>query len=222
MAEKSCYDLHLRDAWCLEYFFSKIQKLNKVPRWYAIPIQSHMSYKFEKPFLHMQLVFSLSFVKLLWPFVRITSYAQDQDHVHVHSHAILLHLEDSKYIPHPSTNKTPRCAMFISLQSYHHNVWAIQKEIKDAYPKKVCHMPTRHVKKKRKDAYPKKVCHTPTRCVKKKRERKRKYSPYQKHYKGNRIHVKEFSSIIHQKISTHLHILIKAYDLFLLWIRSLT
>ena len=108
-----------------------------------------MSYKFEKPFLHMQLVFSLSFVKLLWPFVRITSYAHDQDHIHVHSHAILLHLEDSKYIPHPSTNKTSRCAMFISLQSYHHNVWAIQKEIKDAYPKKVCHMPTRHVKKKK-------------------------------------------------------------------------
>ena len=102
-----------------------------------------------KVFPHMQLVFSLSFVKLLWPFERITSYAHDQDHVHVHSHAILLHLEDSKYIPHPSTNKTPRCAMFISLQSYHHNVWAIQKEIKDAYPKKVCHMPTRHVKKKR-------------------------------------------------------------------------
>ena len=35
-------------------------------------------------------------------------------------------------------------------------------------------MPTRHVKKReRKDAYPKKVCHTPTRCVKKeKREKK--------------------------------------------------
>ena len=133
-----------------------------------------MSYKFEKPFLHMQLIFSLSFVKLLWPFVRITSYAHDQDHVHVHSHAILLHLEDSKYIPHPSTKKTPKCAMFISLQSYHHNVWAIQKEIKDAYPKKVCHIPTKHVKKnkERKDAYLKKVCHTPTRCVKK-RERER-------------------------------------------------
>ena len=112
-----------------------------------------------KAFPHMQLVFSLSFVKLLWPFVRITSYAHDQDHVHVHSHAILLHLEDSKCI-HPSTNRTPCCTMFISLQSYHHDVWAIQKEIKDAYPKKVCHMPTRHVKKRereRKDAYPKKV-----------------------------------------------------------------
>ena len=101
-------------------------------------------------FPHMQLIFSLSFVKLLWPFERITSYAHDQDHVHVHSHTILLHLEDSKYIPHPSTNKTPSCTMSISLQSYRHNVWAIQKEeIKDAYPKKVCHMPTKHVKKKK-------------------------------------------------------------------------
>ena len=105
---------------------------------------------------------------------------------------------------HPQI-KTSRCAMFISLQSYHHNVWAIQKEIKDAYPKKVCHMPTRHVKKKeRKDAYPKKVCHTPTRCVKKReRKKKRKYSPSQKHYKGKRIHIKEFSSIIHQKKYPH-------------------
>ena len=41
--------------------------------------------------------------------------------------------------------------MFISLQSYLHDVWAIQKEIKDAYPKKVCHMPTRHVKERERE-----------------------------------------------------------------------
>ena len=112
--------------------------------------------------------------------------------------------------------------MFIPLQSYHHNVWAIQKEIKDAYAKKVCHMPTRHVKKKRKDAYPKKVCHTPTRCVKKKRERKRKIQPIPKTLQGKENSYK--GVLIHHppKISTHLHIMIKAYDLFLLWIRSLT
>ena len=174
-----------------------------------------------KAFPHMQLAFSLSFVKLLWPFVRITSYAHDQDHVYVHSHAILLHLEDSKYIPHSSTNKTPS-AMFISLQSYHHNVWAIQKEIKDAYPKKVCHMPTRHVKKKEKRCIPKEgVPHTHKVCQKK--GRKKKYSPYQKYYKGERNHIKEFHPRSTKKnISTHMHILIKAYDLFLLWIRSLT
>jgi len=50
------------------------------------------------------------------------------------------------------------------------HVWAIQKEIKDAYPKKVCHMPTRHVKKRRKDAYPKKICHMPPRHDKKKKK----------------------------------------------------
>ena len=148
----------------------------------------------------MQFVFSLSFVKLLWLFERITSYAHDQDHVHINSHAILLHLEDSKYIPHPSTNKTPRCAMFISLQSYHHNVWAIQKEIKRCIPKEG--MPYAHKtcqKKREKRCIPKEgMPHTHKVCQKK-RERKRKYSPYQKHYKGKRIHIKEFSSIIHQK-----------------------
>ena len=54
-------------------------------------------------------------------------------------------------------------------------IWAIQKEIKDAYPKKVCHMPKRHEKKeyqeKRKDAYPKKVCHMFKRHMKKKRKK---------------------------------------------------
>ena len=112
--------------------------------------------------------------------------------------------------------------MFISLQSYHHDVWAIQKEIKDAYPKKVCHMPTRHVKKKREKMHTQRRCATHPQGVSKKR-RKRKYSPYQKYYKGERNHIKEFHPPSTKKnISTHLHILIKSYDLFLLWIRSLT
>ena len=74
-----------------------------------------------------------------------------------------------------------------------------KKKIKDAYPKKVCHM-LRHVKKKK----------------------KKKIAPYPKRKKNREMmHTKEF---IHHppKISTHLHILIKVYDLFLLWIRSLT
>ena len=73
-----------------------------------------------------------------------------------------------------------------------------KKRIKDAYPKKVCNM-LRHVKKQ-----------------------KEKITPYPKRKKKKRemVHTKEF---IHHppKISTHLHILIKVYDLFLLWIRSL-
>ena len=123
-----------------------------------------------KAFPYMQLVFSLSFVKLLWPIERIISYAHDQDHVHVHSHATLLYLEDSKYILRPPTNKTPCCTMFISLQSYHHNVWAIQKEIKDTYPKKVCHMPTRHVKKKREKMHTQRRYATCPQGVSKKRQ----------------------------------------------------
>ena len=78
----------------------------------------------------------------------------------------------------------------------------------------------RHVKKKEgiKDAYPKKVCHM-LRHVKKDEE---KIAPYPKRKKKRKMmHTKEF---IHHppKISTQLHILIKVYDLFLFWIRSLT
>ena len=50
-----------------------------------------------------------------------------------------------------------------------------EEEIKDAYPKKVCHMLKGMLEKKikkKKDAYPKKVCHMPTRHVKKKKKRK--------------------------------------------------
>ena len=50
--------------------------------------------------------------------------------------------------------------------------------------------------------------------------RKKEIAPIQKKER-EMVHTKEF---IHHppKISTHLHILIKVYDLFLLWIRSLT
>ena len=41
--------------------------------------------------------------------------------------------------------------------------------------------------------------HAHKACQKKERRRKRKYSPYQKYYKGERNHIKEFSSTIHQK-----------------------
>ena len=54
------------------------------------------------------------------------------------------------------------------------------------YAHKACQKRERERERERKDAYPKKVCHMPTRCVKKKekkkkkKKRKRKYSPCQK------------------------------------------
>ena len=86
-------------------------------------------------------------------------------------------------------------------------------------------MPTRHVKKKRQ----REKMHTQRRYathpqgVSKKREReKKKIQPIPKTLQGKENSYK--GVLIHHppKISTHLHILIKAYDLFLLWIRSLT
>jgi hypothetical protein len=83
--------------------------------------------------------------------------------------------------------------MSISLQCYRYNVWGIQKEIKDAYPKKVCHMPTRHVKKKQEEKmHTQRKYATCPQGMSKKREKK--YSPYQKiyMYKGEGIHIQEF------------------------------
>ena len=83
-----------------------------------------------------------------------------------------------------------------SLSEIHQGYGAMQKEIKRCIPKEG--MP--HV----------------SACQKKREE----IAPIQKKEREI-VHTKEF---IHhpQKISTHLHILIKVYDLFLLWIRSLT
>ena len=59
----------------------------------------------------------------------------------------------------------------ISLINLDKGYGAMQKEIKDAYPKKVCHMPTRHVKKKKREekrCIPKEgVPHTHKVCQKK-------------------------------------------------------
>ena len=154
--------------------------------------------------------------------VRDLSYSHDQDHIHVHSQIASISIH--------SQNKTPSSIMTLSprLPS---RIWAIQKEIKDAYPKKVCHMPKRHKKKecqeKRKDAYPKKVCHMSTRHVEKKEEKKKKYSPCpRKKYKEERWIIRRSSSTIHQKYSTHLHLLIRLYDSFLLgsyfWLNNIS
>ena len=74
----------------------------------------------------------------------------------------------------------------ISLINLDKGYGAMQKEIKDAYPKKVCHMPTRHVKKKEREKdspYPKK-------------KRKRN--------KREMIHTTEF---IHQPLKIYSHTL---------------
>ena len=55
-------------------------------------------------------------------------------------------------------------------------IWAMQKEIKDAYPKKACHMLKRHVRKKiKKRCIPKEgMPHAHKACQKKRETKKRK------------------------------------------------
>jgi len=105
-------------------------------------------------------------------------------------------------------------------QKYAKDMGLCKKKIRDAYPKKICHM-LWHVKKKREKMHNQRRYAT---ClgISKKKERKEKIAPYPKRKKKGRWCMqKEF---IHHppKISTHWHILNKIYDLFLLWIWSLT
>ena len=70
--------------------------------------------------------------------------------------------------------------MFISLQSYHHDVWAIQKEIKDAYPRRYDTCPQGMSKEREREREREKM-HTQRRYAtcpqgmsKKKKEKKKK------------------------------------------------
>jgi hypothetical protein len=80
-------------------------------------------------------------------------------------------------------------------QKYVKDMGLCKKKIKDACPKKVCHM-LRHVKKKEriKDAYPKKVCHMPRHVKTKKIE-----PLIQKERKRERWCIQRSSYTIHQK-----------------------
>ena len=80
-----------------------------------------------------------------------------------------------------------------------------KKEIKDAYPKKICHMPTRHVKKEREREREK--MHTQIKyatcpqCVSKKTKEKKErenIAHTKKIYKGKNSY-EGVSSTIHQK-----------------------
>jgi len=74
---------------------------------------------------------------------------------------------------------------------------------------------------KRKDAYPKKVCHMSTRHVEKKRREEKNIAPVQeKNIQGERWIMQRSPSTLRtyypSKIFPHLHILIRLYDSFLL------
>jgi len=94
--------------------------------------------------------------------------------------------------------------------------YAKKKEIKETYPEKVCHMLKWYVKqkqKKRERCIPKEgMPHARKACQKKIRKEKDSPHPWEK---KERDFAKQF---VHPspKIHTHLHVLIRLYDSFLL------
>ena len=132
---------------------------------------------------HMQLAISLSFVKLLWPLVRFISYSHDQDHIHVHTICYASTLGASTPLIHPQ-NKNSMLMYDTYLWKLHQGYGAMQKEKERCIPKEgMPHASACRKKrggKKIKEAYPKKVCHMLRHVTKK---RKKRDSPYPKERK---------------------------------------
>ena len=159
MAEKSCYDLLLRDAWYPEYFFSKIQKksssviCNSHPEPYELQVWKNLS-----TYATCLLIELCQIVVTLWEnqFIRPWSRSRTSIHpsIHPQKNSMLYHVYLSPKLSTWCMGYTKRNKRYIPKEGMPHAHKACQK------------------KRKRKDAYPKKVCHTPTRCVKKKEREK--------------------------------------------------
>jgi hypothetical protein len=95
--------------------------------------------------------------------------------------------------------------MIISLQSYHRRFGLRKKKIKDAFSKKVCHMPTRHVKKEREKMHTQRRYAICPQGMSKKRERRkeRKDSPYPRKIKER----EESYKGVHPPSSKNIHTL---------------
>jgi len=74
-----CYDFVLRETWHPEFYFQNAKKNEKFLN-DSISYQGHMTHiQIQKNLCHMLLVFTLSFVILLWPLLRFLSCTHDQD-----------------------------------------------------------------------------------------------------------------------------------------------
>ena len=72
------YDFVLRETWHSKILLSKMLKF-KSSSMIMNTYQGHMTWYSNSNLSHMLLVWSLSFVKLLWPLLRFSSCTHDQD-----------------------------------------------------------------------------------------------------------------------------------------------
>ena len=152
----------------------------------------------EKPFAACLLLWALSNSTT---HVRNFSYSHDQDHVHTHSYAILLYWRIASIFIHHKIKL--QVTPWLPLSKVIINDVGYTKRNKRCIPEEG--MPHAH-----------------KACQRKKRQEKKRDSPHPKEIKEREmVHENEFIYYA-PKISTHMDILIKDYDLFLLWVRSLT
>ena len=119
---------------------------NSYPKPYVVFIAKPSTYATCYLIEFCQIVVTLSEIHFILP------WSRSRTHFH---HMLCFYTRSKQTSIHPQ-NKTPCPCMTPLSQKHIKDMGLCKKKIKDAYPKKVCHM-LRHVKKK--DAYPKKVCH---------------------------------------------------------------
>ena len=113
-----------------------------------IPIQSHMLFSLQKPTTYAtcylielcQIVVTLSEIHF------ILQWSRSRTRFH---HILCFYTRSEQNFIHPQ-NKTPSPCMTPLSQKHIKDMGLCKKKIKDAYPKKVCHM-LRHVKKKKRE-----------------------------------------------------------------------
>ena len=142
-----------------------------------IPTKAKVRFSWSNP--HMQFDFALSFVKFFDPWLETCHTIM----IRARTHPLTCYtseLEDSKAFPSNYKIKL-QVLSWLSLQGYHQGYGLYKKEIEDAYPKKVCHMPKRYEKKesakKREKMHTQRRYATCPQDMSKKRRKEKIYSP---------------------------------------------
>ena len=114
---------------------------NSYPKPYVVFIAKPSTYATCYLIEFCQIVVTLSEIHFILPWSRPRT----------RFHHMLCFYTRSKQISIHPQNKTPSPCMTPLSQKYIKDMGLCKKKKKDAYPKKVCHMPTRHVKKKKRE-----------------------------------------------------------------------
>ena len=162
MVDRICYDFILTETWWPEFSF-KNAKFKKFHNDYELLPWPYDIIPIQNP-SHMLLIFTLSFVKLLWSLLRFSSCTHDQDSRTPIIKKLTLTLRvTQKHVFHPPKYKN---SVHLSW-ALHSKVFICQKEYGAILKKRETHEALKIAKEKKK----KNGTHEGSKCWKKKKKR---------------------------------------------------